>query len=78
MMHGDDPDVAADESADDQLSLIFAALDQDAEARRLRDAGDEGDGRGEDQGAGGGRHQHGEAADGISREEPCGGGEQER
>ncbi|HLB45023.1 MAG TPA: metalloregulator ArsR/SmtB family transcription factor [Candidatus Limnocylindrales bacterium] len=25
-MHGDDPDVAADESADDQLSLIFAAL----------------------------------------------------
>ena len=24
-MHGDDPDVAADESADDQLSLIFAA-----------------------------------------------------
>ena len=55
-----------------------AALDQDAAPRRLRDAGDEGDRRGEDERARRCRHQHREAADEIAGDQPSDGGEHER
>ena len=55
-----------------------AALDQDAAPGRLRDAGDEGDGRGQDQGARRRRDQHREAADQIARDQPGDEGKHER
>ncbi len=55
-----------------------AALDQNAVARRLRDAGDEGDRRREDQRAGRRRDHHREAADGIAGEEPSRARDRER
>ena len=47
-----------------------AALDQDAAPRRLRDAGDEGDRRRQDERAGGRGDDHRQRADGIAGEEP--------
>ena len=52
-----------------------AALDQDAAPRRLRDAGDEGDRRRQNKRTGRRRHQHGETANQIARDQP---GEQRR
>ena len=55
-----------------------AALDQDAAPGRLRDAGDEGDRRGQDERARRRRHQHGQAADEIAGDEPGDEGERQR
>ena len=55
-----------------------AALDQDAAPGRLRDAGDEGDRRRQNQRTRRRRDQHGEAADQIARDQPGDEGERER
>ena len=47
-----------------------AALDQDAAPRRLRDAGDEGDRRRQNERTRRRRHQHREAADQIAGDQP--------
>ena len=47
-----------------------AALDQNAAPGGLGDAGDEGDGGGQDQRAGRGDNQHGEGAHRIARKNP--------
>jgi hypothetical protein len=54
-----------------------AALDEDAVARRLRDAGDECDRGRQDQRAGRRRDQHRQAANGIARQEPGRSGDSE-
>ena len=55
-----------------------AALDQDAAPRGLRDAGDEGDGRRQDQRTRRRRHQHREAADQVARDQPGGESQHQR
>ncbi len=76
---GDGPGLVEDERPDPGEHLQRpAALDEDAAARRPRDAGDDGDGHGEDQRAGGRHHEHREPADRIAGEEPGPAGDRHR
>ena len=55
-----------------------AALDQNSAPRGLRDAGDEGDRRSENERTGGCRNKNGKAANEVAGNQPCRGGEHNR